>query len=192
MPDGASPSAGTSHPDGASHPDGTLRADGTSPSDGTLRADGLPGARSDATSIESASLYGSDVDVRRVLTQCATWFIVGLGNSPDRAAYAVARVLQQHGKRIVPIHPRAETVHGEPGYSTIEDAVAAVGVPDVVDCFVRSDRAGAYADQAVAVGAKAVWFQLDVIDESAAQRVLDAGVVMVMDRCPAIELRRLG
>lgn len=104
----------------------------------------------------------------------------------------MSRILQQHGKRIVPIHPRAEAVHGEPGFASIAEAASAVGAPDVVDCFVRADRVGVFADEAIAAGARAVWFQLDVIDEAAAQRVVDAGLTMVMDRCPAIEFRRLG
>ncbi len=127
-----------------------------------------------------------------LLDDAPTWFVVGLGDNPDRAAYEVSAVLQAHGKRIVPIHPRAQVVHGEQGYPTIADAVAAVGVPDVVDVFVRSDRAGEFADQAIAVGAGAVWFQLGVIDEAAARRVTDAGLRMVMDTCPVIEYRRRG
>ncbi len=134
--------------------------------------------------------YGSRADVDRLLLESQLWFVVGLGNNPDRAAYGVASLLQAHGKRIVPIYPRAEVVHGEQGYATIADAVAAVGIPDVVDVFVRSDRAGQFADEAIAANAGAVWFQLDVIDESAAQRVIDAGMTMVMDKCPAIEWRR--
>lgn len=127
-----------------------------------------------------------------LLTQPGTWFVVGLGDNPERAAYDVAASLQQHGKRIVPIHPRAEVVHGAQGYATIADAVAAVGAPDVVDVFVRSDRAGQFADAAIAAGAKAVWFQLGVVDAAAAQRVVAAGRVMVMDTCPKIEYRRRG
>ncbi|CAB5021753.1 unannotated protein [freshwater metagenome] len=134
--------------------------------------------------------YGSRAEVDRLLLESRIWFVVGLGNNPDRAAYGVASILQAHGKRIVPIYPRAEVVHGEQGYATIADAVAAVGIPDVVDVFVRSDRAGQFADEAIAANAGAVWFQLDVIDESAAQRVIDAGMTMVMDKCPAIEWRR--
>ena len=134
--------------------------------------------------------YGSRAEVDRLLLESRIWFVVGLGNNPDRAAYGVASVLQAHGKRIVPIYPRAEVVHGEQGYATIADAVAAVGIPDVVDVFVRSDRAGEFADEAIAAGAGAVWFQLDVIDEAAAQRVINAGMTMVMDKCPAIEWRR--
>lgn len=129
----------------------------------------------------------SDV-VRRVLDDTTTWAVVGLSTNTARAAYGVARVLQEHGKRIVPVHPAAETVHGEQGYASLADIPFDV---DVVDVFVRSELAGDIADQAIAVGAKAVWFQLDVIDEAAAQRVRDAGLDMVMDRCPAIELPRL-
>lgn len=134
-------------------------------------------------------LYGTSDVIRRTLDETAIWFVVGLGNSPERAAYGVARVLQAHGKRVIPIHPRAEMVHGEQGYRTIADAVAAVGRPDVVDMFVRSDRVGECVDEAVDAGARAVWLQLDVIDEAAAERALAAGVDVVMDRCPAIEWR---
>lgn len=131
-------------------------------------------------------LYGTPEVASRVLEDSATWFIVGLGNNPDRDAYGIARLLQSRGKRIVPIYPRAEVVHGEQGFVTIAEAVAAVGVPDVVDLFVRSDRVAAFVDQAIEVGAKAVWMQLGVIDEEAAQRAVDAGLDVVMDNCPAI------
>ena len=135
----------------------------------------------------------NDTDaITDLLDHAQTWFIVGLGNNPDRAAFGVSHLLQQHGKRIVPIYPRAEVVHGEQGYATIADAVAAVGAPDVVDCFVRSDRVGEFADQAIEAGAKAVWFQLGVIDDDAAARVEAAGLVMVQDRCPAIEYGKRG
>lgn len=118
-----------------------------------------------------------------------TWAVVGLSTNASRAAYGVARILQQRGKRIVPVHPRAETVHGEPGYATLADVPFPV---DVVDVFVNSGLAGEIADQAVAIGARAVWFQLRVIDHDAYARVRSAGLDMVMDRCPAIEYRRLG
>jgi len=131
-------------------------------------------------------LYGTAEVVDRVLDDTSTWFIVGLGNNPDRDAYGIARLLQSRGKRIVPIYPRAEVVHGEQGYATIAEAVAAVGAPDVVDMFVRSDRVGPFVDGAIAAGAKAVWLQLGVIDEAAAQRAIDAGLDVVMDNCPAI------
>lgn len=129
--------------------------------------------------------------IPEILNDSKLWFIVGLGNNPERAAYGVAKIIQDHGKTIVPIYPRAEVVHGAQGFTTIGQAVAVHGAPDVVDVFVRSDRAGEFADQAIEAGAKCVWFQLGVIDEAAAQRVRDAGMDMVMDRCPAIEWRNL-
>ncbi len=129
--------------------------------------------------------------IREVLDDSGLWFIVGLGDNPSRTAYAVARTIQAHGKRVIPIHPRAESVHGERGYSTITEAAKALGKPDVVDMFVNSDRVSALTDEAIAVGASAVWFQLDVIDYDAAQRVEDAGLTMIMDRCPAIEWSRV-
>ncbi|MEU2199466.1 CoA-binding protein [Isoptericola sp. NPDC019482] len=128
-----------------------------------------------------------EATIDRVLDETTTWAVVGLSTNTDRAAYGVARVLQRTGKRIVPVHPSAETVHGEQGYASLADIPFPV---DVVDVFVRSELAGAVADEAIAVGAKAVWFQLDVIDEDAAARVRAAGLDMVMDRCPAIELGR--
>jgi predicted CoA-binding protein len=134
-------------------------------------------------------LYGTPEVAARVLDDTTTWFVVGLGNNPDRDAYAIARLLQSRGKRIVPIYPRAEVVHGEQGYATIAEAAAAVGTPDVVDLFVRSDRAGAFVDEAIEAGAKAVWMQLGVIDEAAAQRAVDAGLEVIMDNCPAIVWR---
>lgn len=131
------------------------------------------------------------MEIPQILNDTTLWFVVGLGNNPERAAYGVAKLLQDKGKTIVPIYPRAEVVHGAQGYATIAEAAAVHGAPDVVDVFVRSDRAGEFADQAIEAGAKVVWFQLDVIDEAAAERVRDAGLTMVMDRCPAIEYRKL-
>jgi predicted CoA-binding protein len=127
--------------------------------------------------------------VRFMLDDCPTWAVVGLSGRTNRTAFAIAGLLQQRGKRIVPVHPDAPVVHGEQGYPTLADIPFPV---DVVDVFRRSSAAGEFADQAVAVGARAVWFQLGVIDEAAAARVRDAGRVMVMDRCPAIEWPRLG
>ncbi|WP_405765675.1 CoA-binding protein [Streptomyces sp. NBC_01538] len=135
-------------------------------------------------------MYGDSATIRKILTELGdTWAVVGLSSNPQRAAYRVAEVLQQHGKRIVPVHPKAETVHGEQGYASLADIPFDV---DVVDVFVNSDLAGPVADEAVAIGAKAVWYQLGVIDEAAYDRTRAAGLDMVMDRCPAIELPRLG
>ena len=136
-------------------------------------------------------LYGDDDVVRSLLRDTSVWAVVGLSDSRIRPAYGVARVLQSRGKRIVPIHLTARTVHGERGYATLADAVFEIGPIDVVDCFVNSSRVGGIVDQAIAIGAGAVWMQLDVVDEAAARRARDAGLAVVMDRCPAIEWRRL-
>jgi predicted CoA-binding protein len=126
--------------------------------------------------------------VRFMLEDCETWAVVGLSGNPGRTAYSIAGLLQERGKRIVPIHPSAETVLGEQGYATLADVPFPV---DVVDVFRRSEAAGPFADEAVAIGARAVWFQLGVVDEDAFSRTTQAGVPMVMDTCPAIEWRRL-
>ena len=133
----------------------------------------------------------TDHQIRDLLESFHLWFIVGLGDNPDRPAYRVARFLQSIGKQIVPIHPRGHEVHGELGFTSIAEAAKVHGAPDVVDVFVRFDRAGEFADQAIEARAKAVWFQLEVIDHDAAARVTDAGLIMVMDRCPAIEYPKL-
>ncbi|MFE1314628.1 CoA-binding protein [Streptomyces sp. NPDC058755] len=131
-------------------------------------------------------MYGDEATIRRILTELGdTWAVVGLSANRRRAAYGVAQVLQRYGKRIVPVHPKAETVHGEQGYVSLADIPFEV---DVVDVFVNSELAGAVADEAVAKGAKAVWFQLGVVDEAAHGRARAAGLDMVMDRCPAIEI----
>jgi uncharacterized protein len=125
--------------------------------------------------------------IRFMLTECDTWAVVGLSGDPSRTAYRIAEFLQERGKRIVPVHPAAPTVLGAQGYPTLAD----VPVPiDVVDVFRRSAAAGEFADQAVDVGARGVWFQLGVVDHDAFERTRAAGVPMVMDTCPAIEWRR--
>ncbi|WP_069816980.1 CoA-binding protein [Streptomyces sp. TP-A0874] len=135
-------------------------------------------------------MYGDEETIRRILTASGdTWAVVGLSGNEHRPAYGVAAVLRRFGKRVVPVHPRAETVGGEQGYATLD----AIPFPvDVVDVFVNSELAGRIADEAVAIGAKAVWFQLGVVDEAAWERTTAAGLDMVMDRCPAIEIPLLG
>lgn len=116
-----------------------------------------------------------------------TWAVVGLGNNPERAAFDVAKLLQDKGHRIIPVYPRAEIVHGEVGYKTLSEIPESV---DVVDCFVNSSLVGKVVDEAIAIGAKAVWLQLDVIDHEAVERAQKAGLLTIMDRCPAIEYQR--
>lgn len=115
-----------------------------------------------------------------------TWAVVGLGNNPERAAFGVAKLLQEKGHTIIPVYPRVEEVHGQTGYKTLAEIPQQV---DVVDCFVNSKLVGKVVDEAIAIGAKAVWLQLDVIDEEAVARAQAAGLLTVMNRCPAIEYR---
>jgi predicted CoA-binding protein len=126
-------------------------------------------------------------DMRFMLEDCDTWAVVGLSGNPHRTAFRIAEFLKAQGKRIVPIHPDAPEVLGEQGYATLADVPFDI---DVVDVFRRSEAAGEFADQAVAVGAKGVWFQLGVVDEAAFERATKAGVRMVMDTCPKIEWPR--
>ncbi|WP_017934804.1 CoA-binding protein [Nocardioides sp. Iso805N] len=139
------------------------------------------------------SRWADQADVDHLLDQTQTWAVVGLSGDPSRTAYEIADLLQRRGKRIVPIHPAAAegelVVLGEKAYPTLADVPFPI---DVVDVFRRSEAAGQFADEAVAVGAKGVWFQLGVVDEAAYERTTAAGVRMVMDTCPAIEWRRRG
>jgi predicted CoA-binding protein len=130
--------------------------------------------------------------IRFMLDDCKVWAVVGLSGDPRRTAFSIASLLQDRGKQIVPIHPAAADeggleVLGEKAYATLADVPFPI---DVVDVFRRSEFAGEFADQAVEVGARAVWFQLGVIDEAAFERTAAAGVPMVMDTCPAIEWAR--
>lgn len=130
--------------------------------------------------------WQESTSVDAMLDDLETWAVVGLSGNPHRTAFEIASLLQRRGKRIVPIHPSAPTVLGEQGYATLADVPFPI---DVVDVFRRSESAGRFADEAVAVGAKAVWFQLGVVDEAAFERTIAAGIPMVMDTCPAIEWR---
>ena len=116
-----------------------------------------------------------------------TWAIVGLSNNSERAAFGVAKMLIEKGHQIIPVHPKAETVHGQKGYAKLSDIPGKV---DVVDIFVNSELAGEVVNDAIALGAKGVWLQLDVIDAGAISRAHDAGLLAVMNHCPAIEYRK--
>jgi uncharacterized protein len=134
--------------------------------------------------------HRNDPDViRRLLTDPGRWAVVGLSQNPARTAYSIAAYLQRLGKDIVAVHPRAEPVHGAPGYRRLADVPGPV---DVVDVFVNSRLAGEVVDGAIATGAKAVWLQLGVVDEDAAARARAAGLDVVMDTCPAMEAPRFG
>jgi predicted CoA-binding protein len=113
-----------------------------------------------------------------------TWAVVGLSNNSERAAYRVSKLLIEKGHQVIPVHPKAETVHGQQGYAKLSDIPFAV---DVVDIFVNSKLVGEVVDSAIEIKAKGVWLQLDVIDEAAVDRAGKAGLISVMNRCPAIE-----
>jgi uncharacterized protein len=137
----------------------------------------------------AADVYRDPAVIRRVLADTSVWAVVGLGGNPERPAYQVAAFLQAHGKRIVPVHPRAVEVLGESGYASLAEIPFDV---DVVDIFRRSDAAGQFVDQAIEREAQAVWMQLGVVDEEAAARAAAAGLDVVMDTCPRIQWPLLG
>jgi predicted CoA-binding protein len=132
-----------------------------------------------------------DEDIVDLLTRSRTIAMVGASDRPNRPSYGVMRFLQTHGYRVFPVNPQitGEHVHGE----YVWRELAQIGEPnDIVDIFRRPDAAGEAVDQAIFIGAKAVWMQLGVVNEEAAARAEAAGLKVVMDRCPVIEIRRLG
>jgi predicted CoA-binding protein len=132
-----------------------------------------------------------DEDIAQLLTEARTIAIVGASDRPDRASHGVMKFLQDRGYRVLPVNPQitGEHVHGE----FVWRELAQIGVPiDIVDIFRRPEAAAEAVDQAIFVGAKAVWMQLGVINEEAAAKAEAAGLKVVMDRCPKIEIARLG
>jgi len=137
------------------------------------------------------AMLTTDDELRDLLTNARTIAMVGASDRPNRPSHGVMKILQNHGYRVLPVNPQitGEHVHGEYVWRELSQ----IGVPiDIVDIFRRPEAAGEAVDQAILVGAKAVWLQLGVINPDAAARAEAAGLKVVMDRCPAIELRRLG
>ena len=132
----------------------------------------------------------TDAELREILTSVKTIALVGWSPKPDRPSHRVADYLKRKGYRVIPVNP------GQAGQEALGETVVATlaeaGPVDMVDIFRRSEEAGAVADEAVRLGAKVVWMQLGVVDEAAASRARGAGVQVVMNRCPAIEIPRLG
>ncbi len=137
----------------------------------------------------AATVSEEEAVARRILERHRTFAVVGLSPSPDRASHSVARFLQSRGYRVIPVNPNCDDVLGERAYRRLADVPAEEGV-EVVDIFRRSEHAGAHVDEAIEIGAQAVWMQLGVIDEAAAGRARAAGLDVVMDRCPAIDWPR--
>jgi len=133
--------------------------------------------------------------IRRILTTPSTWAVVGLSTDATRTAYGVARWMHDAlGHRIIPVHPRAQEVWDEQGYPNLTQIPNGTSVT-VVDCFVNSHRVGGVVDEAILnkdrLGIEAIWLQLGVIDQDAAQRAISAGLDVVMDTCPMIEYPKL-
>ncbi len=131
-----------------------------------------------------------DDDVREILTTTRVWAVVGCSPDPGRDSHRIAALLQRRGYRVIPVNPIADEILGERCHPDLRSIPEGEGV-EVVDVFRRSSAAGAHVDEAIEIGARAVWMQLGVIDAEAADRGRAAGLRVVMDRCPAIELPRL-
>jgi uncharacterized protein len=118
--------------------------------------------------------------IKRILEECKTIAVVGLSSNHYRPSYGVARYMQKHGYRIIPVNPGETEIFGERAYPTLADVPVKV---DLVDIFRRSEEAGIHVDEAIRMGVQAVWLQEGVIDEAAAERARTAGLMVVMDRC---------
>lgn len=133
----------------------------------------------------------ADHDIADLLTTTRTIAMIGASDRPDRPSYGVMKFLQDRGYRVIPVNPQitGQHVHGEYVWRELSQ----IGEPiDLVDIFRRPQAAGEAVDEAIAAGAKAVWMQIGVINEDAARRAAEAGLKVVMDRCPKIDIPRLG
>ncbi|MDQ3877657.1 MAG: CoA-binding protein [Actinomycetota bacterium] len=131
-----------------------------------------------------AGNYSDPAIAREILEKFKRFAVVGCSSDPRRASFRVSRYLMLQGYEVTPVNPHESQVHGQAAYPDL----ASVPHPlEVVDIFRRADEAGTHIDEAIDAGAKAVWMQLDVIDEQAAERAHQAGLLVVMDRCPAID-----
>ena len=118
--------------------------------------------------------------IKQILDDCKTIAVVGLSSSSGRASFGVASYMRRNGYKIIPVNPNETEVFGEKSYSALADVPNKI---DLVDIFRRSSEAGHAVEEAIAVGAQAVWLQEGVIDRAAAARAQDAGLLVVMDRC---------
>ena len=118
--------------------------------------------------------------IKRILDECRTIAVVGLSSKSTRPSHGVAAYMQRAGYRVTPVNPNENEVLGEKSYASLAEVPGRI---DLVDVFRRSEEAGAAVDEAIAIGARAVWLQEGVIDHAAAQRAVDAGLLVVMDHC---------
>lgn len=135
-----------------------------------------------------------DATLRRILTETRTIALVGWSPKPDRASHRVAAFLASRGYRVIPVNPgqAGQSALGGTVRGSLAEVAAQDGPVDMVDVFRRSEEAGAVVDEAIAIGARVVWLQLGVTDDAAMARARAAGLDAVQDRCPAIEIPRLG
>jgi predicted CoA-binding protein len=129
-----------------------------------------------------------DETIRQVLAMPRTVAVIGCSPNPERDSHRIARLLQTRGHRVIPVNPGHQTILGERCFGNLRDIPEPV---DMVDIFRRSEHVAPIVDEAIEVGVKIIWMQLGVIDEQAASKAQQAGLMVVMDRCPAIEYRRL-
>ncbi len=129
--------------------------------------------------------------VRQSLTDCKTIAVVGLSPKPYRDSFRVAKYMQEHGFRIVPINPNAPEVLGEKAYTSLTEAAQHERI-DMVNCFRNSEDIPPIAAEAIAIGAKSLWLQIGVVNDAAAKQATDAGLVVVQDLCLMVEHRQLG
>jgi predicted CoA-binding protein len=122
----------------------------------------------------------SNETIKKVLEDCRTIAVVGLSSDPGRPSYGVASYMRRRGYKVIPVNPNETEVFGDKAYASLTDVPDTI---DLVDIFRRSSEAGRAVDEAIAIGAKAVWLQEGVIDEAAAERAQEAGLLVVMDRC---------
>jgi predicted CoA-binding protein len=134
----------------------------------------------------------SDQEIRELLTAARTVAVVGISDDPERDSYMVAEFLQRQGYRIIPVNPRLVNLNiqvlGEKPYATLRDVPEKI---DIVDIFRRPETVMPVIEDAIAAGAGAVWMQLSIVNEEAAARAEAAGLNVVMNRCMAVEYRRL-
>jgi predicted CoA-binding protein len=139
--------------------------------------------------------YANRDEIERILRTLRVWAVVGASSNPARASNDVASFLLERGYEVIPVNPAEDEILGQRAYPDLAaaaQAATAAGRPiEVVDIFRRADQAGVHVDEAISVGARAVWMQLGVVDEAAADRARSAGLMVVMDRCPKVELPRV-
>jgi predicted CoA-binding protein len=129
--------------------------------------------------------------IRQSLANCKTIAVVGLSPKPHRDSFRVAKYMQDHGFRIVPINPNAPEVLGEKAYASLTEAARHERI-DMVNCFRNSEDIPPIATEAIAIGAKSLWLQIGVVNDAAAKLATDAGLVVVQDLCLMVEHRQLG